>query len=99
MLEKYVSVIDDHEALKELGFVETVFHNYEAVLVENVFKRISIVLASDYVYLKFIDMSEKNPYTNQDLIVLWNRDLAGVIPIEKLKLLVELIEEGNVKQK
>lgn len=93
-MNKYIHVVSDYDDVMALGFVYTKFHQLVFTITDNSLARKEIILSSDYVLYKTTNV--KHP-EESDIVTLWNRDLAGEIPTETLKELVDIIKMGNTR--
>ena len=61
----------------------------------------AVVVSGDYVFFRerSKQSNDKTKQLREDLITLWNWDIAKCIPAEKLRTLVEILKEGNVRKK
>lgn len=98
---KYVHIVEDLTTLEDLGFVEDGFKNWNYVLSDTDLCFKAIVASGDYLFLRERSKREndKEGKLREDLITLWNWDISKCIPAEKLRTLVEILKEGNVRQK
>jgi hypothetical protein len=94
---KYCHVVDDVAILKELGFEEDGFHNWNYVIYQsdhNPHYSKSIVAAGDYLYVRD-NMGRKRE--GSSLCTLWNRDIAGTISKNDIESFINLLKQGNVR--
>lgn len=98
---RYVQVVEDLTTLEELGFVEDGFKNWNYILSDTKHCYKAIVVSGDYVFLRERSKTanDKAKQLREDLITLWNWDIAKCIPAEKLRTFVEILKEGNVREK
>lgn len=76
--------------LKDLGFKKDGFGAWNKDISpwpETQLKQLSF--AGDYLYMREGDLSKRRE--NDDVVVLWNNDLRGAMPIKKLKELYHIL--------
>ena len=95
---KFCNVVTELISLEELGFKEDGHHRWVYVLyISNCgnFSK-SLLATGDYLYLR--DQSG-DKYTDVSLCTLWNRDIAGPISPYTIKEFINLLKQGNVREK
>lgn len=78
------------DKLKALGFKKDGFNNWNKCISpwpESQLKQLSF--AGDYLYLVEGDLSKGRD--RDDMVILWNNDLRGVMPVKKLKELYYIL--------
>lgn len=93
---KFCNVVDQLITLEELGFKEDGFFRWVLTLHDSDIQSKRLIASSDYLYLN--DVSKKDKSRSQDdFVVVWNRDIGGVLSKERLRGLIEFLKAGNVR--
>ena len=96
---KYCYIVKDVAILKDLGFKEDGFHNWNYVIYQsdhNPHYSKSIVAAGDYLYIKD---KMGNSRHDSSLCTLWNRDVSGTISKKDIEFFINILKRGNVREK
>jgi len=95
---KFCKVVEKLITLQDLGFVEDGYHRWNYVIYQSECGNFckSIIGSGDYLYLRD-QLGDK--YTDVSLCVLWNRDIAGPIKKKEIENFINILKQGNVRQK
>lgn len=95
---KFCNVVDKLIILQELGFKEDNYHAWSYVLHQSKCGKFSksILASGDYLYLRD---QNGDKWTDVSLCTLWNRDIAGVIKKDQIINFINILKQGNVREK